>query len=257
MEVLPLRFPHIADQIFEILNNKSLAKCREVHKNWLRFIDDADFPWSRILKKYPTENGQTAMHIAAKTGQLYKCKLLMNDAKEKLPRDHEGSTPFHEAAKIGHMEICELFMNNSDGELPEDNRGYTPFHRAAIQGHLYLCKVFNENAKGKSPISQIGWTPLHAAAFWGKPLVCEWLIRNTEVDKNLPDWLGCTPMHLAGCNNNLKTCKIIIDNEGDNAVKICQFCIQIRNEESRKYVCHYIRENKEIKYPGGPLGSTS
>ena len=85
MEVLPLRFPHIADQIFEILNNKSLAKCREVHKNWLRFIDDADFPWSRILKKYPTENGQTALHIAAKTGQLHKCKLLMNDVTKSYP----------------------------------------------------------------------------------------------------------------------------------------------------------------------------
>ena len=211
MEVICLRFPHIADKIFELLNNKSLTKCREVHKTWLWFIDSADFPWCRILKNYPMENGQTLLHIAAKTGQLDKCELILD----------------------------------SDSEVPKDNNGYTPFHEAAKKGHLNLCKFFNENAKGKSPISDIGWSPLHAAAFMGKHLVCEWLMKNTE-DKNLTDWLGCTPLHLAGCNNNFKACKAIIDNEGDNAVEICPFCIWIIKEESQEeYICHYIRKHKK------------
>jgi len=38
------RFPHIATQIFEQLDNKSLTNCREVSKSWQKFIDDNHLP---------------------------------------------------------------------------------------------------------------------------------------------------------------------------------------------------------------------
>ena len=50
MEYLIERFPHIAEQIFEQLDNKSLSKCREVNKVWKNFIDERNYPWIRIVK---------------------------------------------------------------------------------------------------------------------------------------------------------------------------------------------------------------
>ena len=50
MEYLTERFPHIAEQIFEQLDNKSLTKCREVNKVWKNFIDERNYPWIRIVK---------------------------------------------------------------------------------------------------------------------------------------------------------------------------------------------------------------
>ena len=50
IEDLIERFPHIAEQIFECLDNKSLGKCREVVKSWQAFIDQRNLPWKRIVK---------------------------------------------------------------------------------------------------------------------------------------------------------------------------------------------------------------
>ena len=50
MEYLIERFPHIAEQIFEQLDNESLTKCREVNKVWKNFIDERNYSWIRIVK---------------------------------------------------------------------------------------------------------------------------------------------------------------------------------------------------------------
>ena len=50
MEYLIERFPHIAEQIFQQLDNKSLSICREVNKVWKNFIDERNYPWIRIVQ---------------------------------------------------------------------------------------------------------------------------------------------------------------------------------------------------------------
>ena len=49
MEELIARFPQIAEQIFEQLDNKSLTNCREVAKSWQEFVDDRNMSWVRIV----------------------------------------------------------------------------------------------------------------------------------------------------------------------------------------------------------------
>ena len=43
-----LRFPHLAEQIFEELDNKSLTNSRVVGASWHNFIDARDYPWKRF-----------------------------------------------------------------------------------------------------------------------------------------------------------------------------------------------------------------
>ena len=50
MEDLFLRFPHMAEGIFEKLNNKTLANCKVVSRSWKASIDDFKFTWIRALK---------------------------------------------------------------------------------------------------------------------------------------------------------------------------------------------------------------
>ena len=50
MEQIFLRFPHLAEGIFEKLNNKTLAKCKVVSRSWKTSIDDFKFTWIRALK---------------------------------------------------------------------------------------------------------------------------------------------------------------------------------------------------------------
>ena len=46
-----LRFPHIAEQIFEFLDVQSLSKCQEVSQCWQKFIFETK-PFSRQLQNY-------------------------------------------------------------------------------------------------------------------------------------------------------------------------------------------------------------
>ena len=38
MEEMPLRFPHLGEQIFDSLSNESLQKCKKVARFWHNFI---------------------------------------------------------------------------------------------------------------------------------------------------------------------------------------------------------------------------
>ena len=203
MEIIALRFPHITDQIFELINNKSITKCREVEKTWLRFIDEDDLPWKRILRKYPVEMGQTPLHIAAMTGQLQKCQVFF---KRNLHQDIQGITALHLSATYGHLKISELLMKGVREKLPKDQRGSTPLHEAARRGYMKICELFMTNLEDKNPVDRVGETPLH----------------------------------LAGKNGHMMTCKIIIDNLEDNTDKICQCCTNQYKYNSREGVCHFI-----------------
>ena len=43
-----LRFPHLPEQLFKKLDNKSLVNSRVVGASWHNFIDARDYPWKRF-----------------------------------------------------------------------------------------------------------------------------------------------------------------------------------------------------------------
>ena len=47
-----VRFPGIAERIFNQLENSSIANCRKVDESWRNFIDDQKLPWIRMIQKY-------------------------------------------------------------------------------------------------------------------------------------------------------------------------------------------------------------
>ena len=50
MEQAFLRFPHLSENIFDLLDNKSLADCKEVSKAWYFYLDVQTFLQPRIIK---------------------------------------------------------------------------------------------------------------------------------------------------------------------------------------------------------------
>ena len=51
MEEVLLRFPHLSENIFNSLDNKSLADCKEVSKSWYFYLDGQKFLQLRINSK--------------------------------------------------------------------------------------------------------------------------------------------------------------------------------------------------------------
>ena len=96
MEDVIERFPHIAKQVFEQMDNKCLTNCREVSKSWMNFIDERSFSWIRILS-FPKvlRNGDTYLYLAARTGQTDIFKEIMTQEGYTNAKDRYGYRPFH------------------------------------------------------------------------------------------------------------------------------------------------------------------
>ena len=82
------RFPHLPEQIFQKLDNKSLSKCREVTKSWKDIIDRKNYPWLRIVN-IPTmlKKGNTYLHLAAEAGHIKAFKEVLDEKEDKNVRN--------------------------------------------------------------------------------------------------------------------------------------------------------------------------
>ena len=47
----------------------------------------------------------TPLHIAARSGNLSICKLIMDNVTDKNPENKFGLRPLHNAAALGHFEV--------------------------------------------------------------------------------------------------------------------------------------------------------
>ena len=105
------------EQIFQKLDIKGLLKCKEVSKSWQNVIDERNYPWLRIVN-IPTilKNGNTYLHLAAKTGQIEAYKEALNEEEDKNIRNECDETAFNLACKNGRIEIVHLLLKSIDSQ---------------------------------------------------------------------------------------------------------------------------------------------
>ena len=245
VENICLRFPHILEQINELLDNKSLIKCKEVSRILCSTIKEQDFgkflakrviqsyiknskeftkEWTIVLKKLPLE-------------KLCKFEILVKDFYKAVPSRLDGKwCPMHIAADCGDMEFCKFIAKVSilkDYELSplvfsaqaghldvskflykeiEDKHPQRNFeivqHIAAKNGHLDIYKLLHENWNDINPSYQEEITPLHLAAQYGHFDVCKYICDNT-VFVSPPRSDGNTPLTIAVHRGHIKIARLL------------------------------------------------
>ena len=246
MEEAFLRFPHLSENIFESLDNKSLADCKEVSKSWYFYLDTQKFLRTRIIKNVEgtidrirkidfkrrprrfTDIDARSIMENAKNGQF---DLAHNKIMEKIKEYYKCDTrknAFNYAALRGHFNVVKYIMHSVKDKNPADWKGDTPLHGAAIHGHLAIVKYIMDNIEDKSPKNCHGSTPLHAAAHWNwlahaaacirKYEVFKYIFENVD-EKNPADLEGITPLHLAAKHPTTNFVKYIMNNIGDISPK--------------------------------------
>ena len=245
IENICLRFPHILEQINELLDNKSLVKCKEVSRILCSTIKEQEFgkflikrviqsyiknskefakEWRIVLKKLPLE-------------KLCKFEILVKDFYKAVPSRFDGKwCPMHFAADCGDMEFYKFISKVSilkDYELSplvfsaqaghlavskflykeiEDKRPKRNFeivqHIAAKNGHLDIYKLLHENWNDINPSYEEQITPLHLAAQYGHFDVCQYICDNTVFVSPLrSDWN--TPLTLAAHRGHIKIARLL------------------------------------------------
>ena len=91
--------------------------------------------------------GRTPLHMAAKNGHLSICKLIIENVRDKNPRDIHGRTPLHLAALSGNCDICALILANVEDKHPIDFAGVTPLHCAVSHGHTKVAKLWPKKGR--------------------------------------------------------------------------------------------------------------
>ncbi|XP_028803168.1 protein ACCELERATED CELL DEATH 6-like [Neltuma alba] len=215
----------VADkQVAHLLNNSNISPLylavQSSNRNkvdlWWDLVDlwlDAQdlFPENMTL---PRIHGISPLHAAISTKNAELLKLMVE--KESYGnlinlRDEQGGTAIHFAAKTGYAEGVRILLEKSILTAQEfDMKGYLPIHLASKQGHIEVVKQFCEGKKLslRSLINKKGRNILHVAAKHGHEGVVQYLLRNTkheQLDVNLKDRNGNTPLHLAAENLHYST----------------------------------------------------
>jgi len=209
MRDLLLRFPHLAEKIFQQLDNKDLAKCREVESLWQKFIDERNYPWLRIVN-IPTilQDENTYMHLAAQYGQLDMFEMILDEEENKNPKNRKGETPFLAACCKGCMNIALLLLKKAD-ELQIDlnaksRYGETAFYLACDNDHSEVAEMLMKNSsdfKIDLNVKDItGNTAFHVVCKKGHSEIAEMIMKNSsnlKIDLNIKNNSGYTAFHLA------------------------------------------------------------
>ena len=191
-----LRFPHIAEKIFEGLDDQSLTSCRLVEKSWKNVIDGRNYPWERIVKKSNLKDGNTYLHLAAKHGQTEMFEKIFNKETKKNPGNKNEGTPFHVACEKGHVRIAEFIIKNSNENNINLNTNTTGYDR-------WNCRDIN------------GFTGFHYACRGGDVELVELLVKNSvecNIDLNTKDIGGRTGFHCACSSGQIKVVELLIKN---------------------------------------------
>ena len=210
------RFPGLAKEIFEQLDNQDLYKCREVSRTWCNIIKRPlwariiqsyteniilyESEWKLVLKKIPTENleelawacrnysqylmveSQMApLHLAAHHGNLSLYKKILKKFKNKDPIDKDGNTPLWYAAAEGNFDTCEFLIESAMDKNPKGLSDWTPLHVAASEGHLEVCELISDNVTDQSPVTNEGETPLYHAALENHLDICKFLMSKAKL----------------------------------------------------------------------------
>ena len=229
MEEVFLRFPHLAEQIFEQIDNEHLYKCTKVDKHWNGFISGQKLPWIRMISKYI--DFSEAWLIFCRKSKINTLSVIAKTMTD-YDRGHfpKHGNPLEFAAMTGNIEIVAELLKTQSGDQPKDEHGKTPLHHAAFCGYSEICKMIVEKFKDANPKDKRDVTPLHEAAFTGSLDVCKFIVE--YVKENNPngftlefDVYNQTPFHVANELYHLKICQFLIDNavEKNPVISVGQF----------------------------------
>ena len=218
MKNLLLRFPHLGQQIFQILDNPDLNKCLKVSRYCKTFIEDQKFFWIRKIvqmtnidiinissgvRSFRNRCGQSVMPRWAAQQRFLICRnnFLENLLKESNRKDIQE---MHTVAKSKQQKSWH------------SNVFYFAFlcGQTEILKKLFNSSVFEDHIK--SVMKQI---ILYHAAERGQMEIVQFIIQNKnprQINYLINHELFCdcgngnTPLHVAAENGQLSICQLII-----------------------------------------------
>ena len=172
-----------------------------------------------ILKSSPISDGNHALHVAARKGDVQAVKLLVCCGADVNELNEKGQTPLHTAA--GGLkdcrELCSILIEHKAKIDAVDKDGNQPLHLACERGRIQTSLLLLSKGANANSLNADGQTPLHTAAGGLKDFceLCSILVKHKAkidaVDKH-----GNQPLHLACERGRIQTSLLLLS-KGANA----------------------------------------
>ena len=209
---------HIAKDIFNILDKKSLIDCRLVNKSWRTIINWPMF-WLRKSKSTMPENSKTWKILV---DQIEDCQIeeefvniLIKNFKLRPMSPLEIVVELIKKGKYPNVVNFILEHVNPESTVHIEVTPYltyrdmTPICLAAFYGlSETVQKLVKKYGSSNIPTSE-GRTPFHCAARNGYLDIVRFLLPFTN-HPDAPDKNGCTPIHYAARYGQLKTVQFLV-----------------------------------------------
>ena len=156
--------------------------------------------------------GQNCLHIAAFSGHLNLCKILLDKCNFDVQmKSNTGWTVLHYSARNGSHRLFTFFADMRTDIYVKDNLGQNCLHIAALFGHLNLCKkLLEKHGFDVNSMSHAGMRALHYAAKSGSYELLMFFF-NLEIDIYLKDHSCQNCLHIVAAYRHLNLCKTLVE----------------------------------------------
>lgn len=158
----------------------------------------------------------TALHVAAKTGNLEIFDMLLDAGADYNAQDCAKQSPLHVVVQKGHLDLCKTLLSKADIKVNiEDNNKDMPLHLAAKHGQENTCReLVNHHETDVNPKNKKGMSPLHVAARENRSGIIS-ILRSKHADFKMQDKHSYWPIHYAALKGFPDACEALLCNCSD------------------------------------------
>lgn len=142
------------------------TRCLLDAENWRETHGNSDQVRKQVSKS------SAVLALATKANFVDIVQLLVEAGIDINYQDEQGETALHVAARFGHDECARIILNGSDYQkanldLPENTYGWTPLFIACVDGALGVAKLLVDAGADLERFDSSGWTAKEHAALRG------------------------------------------------------------------------------------------
>jgi ankyrin repeat protein len=156
---------------------------------------------------------------AASSGDIERVRALLAAGSDVNSALGDGMTALHLAARSGNLEMAALLIEARPNLEARTRIGdHTPLHVATASGRASVVAALLEAGADPNARTTTGTTPLHFAAASGSAeAVARVLARGAEANPTEPVW-GQTPLMFAAASGRVQVIEVLLENGADPAI---------------------------------------
>ena len=152
------------------------------------------------VRKHMSRSGDI-LALAVKSSFVLIVQLLVEAGVDIGYQDEQGETALHIAARFGHTHCAKALLDGSDTqngstELTENAFGWSPLFVACVEGHISIVKLLIESGACLEKLDASGWTAKEHAALRGHIDIAKLLAVSTTAtvgsEREDPSGVSCS-----------------------------------------------------------------